>query len=141
MNTKSSFIPRAGLLGWLLLAFIVALAAFPLAVHAAEATPGGAPVNEATQGWLLNLLTLGAASHPWIASLLAFMGTARLWFKPVSSFVHSIIDLTPSKSDDALFNRALLFFHENAVGRVLAWLIDWITSVKIAKPNPTAPSV
>ena len=143
MNTHTRLTPiaRTGLLGWMLFAVVLCLAAFPFAVHAADAAPAvAAPINEATQSWLLNLITLVAASHPWVTSLLAFMGTARLWFKPVSSFIHSIVDLTPSKNDDALLNKVLLFFNENAVGRILAWTLDWLTSVKITKPTPPTPT-
>jgi len=94
-----------------------------------------------TQNVILSVLTKLMASHPWVATLLAFMGTMRAWAKPVSSLVHSIVDLTPSKTDDSLLNSVTSFFTDTPLGRFLAYLLDWLTSIKIQPPAAKPPVV
>ena len=86
--------------------------------------------QNAVLGFFLKL----AASHAWFATVLSFMALSRVWAKPVSSFIHTVIDLTPSKADDGMLNSVMLFFTANSIGKFLAYLIDWLTSIKIVPP-------
>lgn len=120
---------------------IAALFAIP-SLHAQDVVPVVAPavvsdpvvpvaITNALQGFIVSL----AQNHAWLAGLIAFLGTMRLWAKPALSIVHSVVDLTPTKVDDGWFNGLLLFFNTNAVGKVLAYLLDWATSIKIQAPT------
>lgn len=82
-------------------------------------------------GFLLKLI----GTHPWIATVIAFMGICRTGAKPIFSFIHFVVDTTPSKSDDGLLNSVCLWFTVNPIGRSLAFLIDWFTSIKIVAPG------
>jgi hypothetical protein len=84
-------------------------------------------------GWLLGL----AKTHPWVATVITILGGARLWVKPVFSFVHWVIDLTPSASDNAVFDRVLAWFH-SPLGSKVAYLLDWAFSIKIIPPAAPA---
>lgn len=97
------------------------------------------PISAETQDSILGFLTGLAAKYPLVTTLLAAVGFARVWVKPVCSILHSIVDLTPSKTDDGWWATAQDFFTNNAVGKALAFLVDWLGSVKLvppAKPNP-----
>lgn len=85
-------------------------------------------------GWLLKL----AQVHPFVATLFTIVGLARVWVKPVFSIVHWLIDLTPSGSDNAVFDRLVAWFH-TPVGSKIAYLLDWAFSIKIIPPAKPAP--
>lgn len=124
----------------LLLVLVVAVFGF-LCVNAyaqADASPAPLASNDA-MNFILVFITNLAAKYPVVATVLTIMGSARLWMKPVSSIVHQIVELTPSKRDDGALTAVLAFFNENPVGRFLAYLFDWLLSVKIQKPS--APDV
>ncbi|MBC8010056.1 MAG: hypothetical protein H7067_08165 [Burkholderiales bacterium] len=88
---------------------------------------------------LLGLFLQLASTHPWIASVLSFMALCRVWAKPACSILHAVVDLTPSKTDDGLFNGVLGWF-ASPLGRKVAYLIDWLTSIKIQPPGVKAPA-
>lgn len=84
---------------------------------------------------VLAVFTKLVVKYPWLATVIAFIGAARLWAKPLSSMVHHFVELSPTKRDDDWLKAFISFFHENAVGRVLAYLLDWFTSIKLQVPN------
>lgn len=118
----------------LLLAVLAALfvATFALAEDVAAS---GAPLSNEAQGFILSLLTSAVVKWPVLSTLVAFVGSMRLWAKPLFSLVHSVIELTPSKWDDDLWAKAYDFFTANPVGKTLAWLLDWLGSVKVVPPG------
>jgi hypothetical protein len=63
------------------------------------------------------------------------MGMARVWAKPLSSIVHNFVELSPSKRDDDWLKSFTAFFNQNPIGRVLNYILDWTTSIKIQVPN------
>jgi len=79
-----------------------------------------------------------AKSHPWIATLISVMGLCRIFAKPIFSFIHAIIDLTPSTKDDGVLASLSKFFAEHWLGKVITYLIDWTTSIKIVSPSRAA---
>jgi hypothetical protein len=89
------------------------------------------------QNIILNLLLSLAQSHPWIATVITVIGSARIWAKPAFSLVHWVIDLTPGTNDNAMLDRLVAWFH-SPVGSKVAYLLDWVLSIKIIPP--AAPS-
>lgn len=85
------------------------------------------------QNIILNLLLSLAQSHPWIATVITVIGSARIWAKPAFSLVHWVIDLTPGTSDNALLDRLVAWFH-GPLGSKVAYLLDWVLSIKIIPP-------
>ena len=87
-----------------------------------------------TENIILGFFLKLAQDHGWLATLLAVMAMMRLWAKPVSSIIHQVVDLTPTTWDNGVLNSFARFFNENALGRVLAYVLDWLTSIKITPP-------
>lgn len=110
-------------------------------VAAAAAVPAalGPVLPVEAQNFILELLGKLMISHPWVATLVAVLGSMRLWAKPVFSLVHTIIDATPSKYDDGIWAALYAFFTVNPVGKFLAYLLDWFASVKITPAAPVTP--
>ena len=79
-----------------------------------------------------------ATEHAWLATLISIMGLARVFAKPIFSFIHAIIDLTPSTKDDGILASLTTFFAEHWIGKIIAYLIDWTTSIKIVSPSRAA---
>lgn len=117
----------------------------PAAAQSVVSAPTAAPdlspaVNAQAAGdsnallaWFLSF----AGAHPWVATILGIMAFCRAWAKPASSLIHAIVDLTPSKVDDGIFNAVLLWFN-GPIGSKVAYLIDYVTSIKIVPPaKPT----
>lgn len=108
--------------------------AFGQSITAADAS---AVLPVEAQNIVLNLLLSLAQSHPWIATLITVIGSARLWAKPVFSLVHVVIDLTPGTSDNAFFDKVVEWFH-SPLGSKVAYLLDWALSIKIIPPAAPA---
>jgi hypothetical protein len=68
-----------------------------------------------------------AMKFPVAMAIVVFMGSARLFFKPVMSFIHGIVEATPSKSDDA----KLLVVESSKAFKAFAWLVDLLASIKL----------
>lgn len=88
-----------------------------------------------TQNFVLNILTVLVAKYPWLATIIAVVGSMRLWAKPVFSALHALALLTPSKWDDGLWERLNTFFTDTAAGKFLAYLLDWFASIKVVPPT------
>lgn len=114
----------------------------PVFLFAQEAVPVVPVLPADAQNFILDLLGRLMVSHPWVATLVAVLGSMRLWAKPLFSLIHTIVDATPSKTDDGLWATAYAFFTVNPVGKFIAYALDWFASVKItppAKPADPAP--
>jgi len=124
------------------LAFVALLYCLGTVAHAAAldsaATITAAPttvIDPATQNSVLGFFLDLAIHHAWFATVLSIMGLSRVWAKPLSSFIHFVADLTPSPYDNGIINSAMLFFTTNPIGKFLAYLFDWLTSIKITPPK------
>ena len=119
------------------LAWLLLFAFFPLLVVAAEAV--AAPATPEVPNFVLVFLTNLIATHPKVATLVGILGTMRLWAKPAFTLIHSVVDTTPSTKDDAVLGKVTNFFAANPVGKMLAYLLDYVTSIKIVpvQPKPT----
>jgi hypothetical protein len=94
-----------------------------------------APVSAETTNFLTGLLTTALVKYPVLTTVIAFVGSMRVWAKPVFSIVHQIVDLTPSTSDNDFLAKFTTFFQQNPIGRTLAYLLDWFASVKVNPPT------
>jgi hypothetical protein len=68
-----------------------------------------------------------ASNHPALAAVFMGIGMARSIFKPLSSFVHSIVEVTPSTKDNEMLTKA----EGSAVYKWLLYALDYIASIKI----------
>ncbi|HTJ78496.1 MAG TPA: hypothetical protein VL357_05830 [Rariglobus sp.] len=145
---KSKSTSAAPLFAWLLaalsIAFVLALFS-PATTHAATAAAGSTitadpstVVPDAAQNVILTFFLKLAVAHPLVATLLSLMGTARTWAKPVSSIIHTVVDLTPSTTDNGWLNTLMSWFTTTTTGKTVAYIIDWVTSIKIVPPAATS---
>lgn len=70
-----------------------------------------------------------AVQFPWLATVIFVMGIMRLVFKPLMALAHNVVEATPSKNDDTILAK----IESNVVFKVLAFLIDYVGSIKIKK--------
>lgn len=117
------------------------LAIFALATAASAQTltaDTSAMLTPEAQNFILGWLLALTKSHPWIATVITILGSARLWAKPLFSLVHMIADLTPSNSDNTVLDKAVTWFH-GPLGSKVAYLLDWTLSIKVIPPSAPAP--
>jgi hypothetical protein len=131
-------------LNWLF-AFVACIGALFISgfAHAQEIT--AAPEMPITltpeaQNFVLDLFTGLIAKYPVLATLVAILGSMRVWAKPFFSAVHALVQLTPSKTDDGWWASAYDFFTLTPTGKTLAWLLDYVASIKLVPPAKTAPA-
>ena len=72
-----------------------------------------------------------ALHYPWFALLISVMGSARLWFKPLSQLVHWAVLQTKTTADDEWVaeverSRAWAWFW---------WVVDYVASIKRDPPG------
>lgn len=106
--------------------------AIPKAIPVAEAYGGG---DEVAPNVALDFFKALTADHAWLATLIVIMGALRAVAKPLFSLIHSIIDVTPSTWDNGVVSRITNFFLLNPVGKTIAYVLDWLTSIKIKPPT------
>jgi hypothetical protein len=105
---------------------------FPVVLLAQDAAPVLSP--DATN-FLTGLLQTALVKYPVLTTIVTLVGSMRVWAKPVFSILHQIVDLTPTQADNDFMAKLLTFFQHNPVGRVLAYLLDWLASVKVNPPK------
>lgn len=88
-------------------------------------------------GAIVSAFLLGlVAKYPIITGVLMAVGVARAIFKPLFSFLHAVVDATPSSKDNA----ALAKVEKSKVYKIVAYLLDYLGSIKIEKPAAPAPA-
>lgn len=104
---------------------MMAVFLFPMVALAEEA---------AVPGWIDGLaaflkpqLEALAAQYPVLASILFIIGVARLVLKPVFSILRTIVEATPSQSDNALLDNV----EKSVPMRAVMYALDWLFSVKL----------
>lgn len=70
-----------------------------------------------------------AAKQPILLSVLAGIGIARLIFKPLFTFLQSVVDATPTMKDNEFLAKVM----ESKVYKGLAFVLDYVGSIKIPK--------
>lgn len=73
----------------------------------------------------------GDGQH-WIVRLMVWIGVARVLFKVVFTMLSELVKKTPSEKDNAWLDGIL----KSNTYAAVAFLFDWILSVKLPKLNP-----
>lgn len=71
-----------------------------------------------------------AAKYPILLTIAAIMGMARLILKPLMTFLHEMVVVTETKRDDEILAKV----ETSAVYKGLLFVLDWVFSLKLAKP-------
>ncbi len=114
---------------------------FTVCVFAQDVT-NGAPVPilpgagaDAAAGAFTALIGALTAKYGVILTVIAWIGILRAVFKPLMSFVESVVKATPGKADDA----AIAHFETGPVYKWLIWSLDWLASIKPPAGPTTNP--
>ena len=84
---------------------------------------------EALSEFLRPLLEAYAGNYGWAVTILTYMGTFRLIFKPLMTGIEGVIAATPSKKDDETLKEV----KAHTAYKVVVWLVDFLGSIKIDK--------
>ncbi len=104
------------------------LLALPMLALAQDAPEG----SEAVGGILAffsPLLEAAAGKYGWVVTIFVVMGVLRAVMKPIFSIVEAIVVATPGKDDD----KFLADMKAHAVYKWIAWILDYLASVKLPK--------
>lgn len=73
-----------------------------------------------------------------LVQALAIMASLRLVLKPILAAIPAVVEATPSKSDDVLWNKV----KSSPYFTVVLFLLDYFASLKIQvkKPEPVEPA-
>jgi hypothetical protein len=82
---------------------------------------------------IANFLTPLVVKFPWIASIVSVLGIARLILKPLFTFLHTVVQATPSLKDDEL----LLKTEESKAFKWVVFGLDYVFSIKLIHPTTT----
>jgi hypothetical protein len=74
-------------------------------------------------------LTGFVAKYPVIAAVVAYVGIARLIFKPLMTFLKEVVAVTPSTKDDELLAKA----ESSKAYSMLVFALDYFSSIKLSK--------
>ena len=76
-----------------------------------------------------NLIETYGAQYPAVVSIIAIVGTLRLFVKPVMAAIEQIVAATPTKEDDKFLKE----LKESEAYKWFVFLLDWLTSIKLPK--------
>lgn len=83
---------------------------------------------------LTDLINALSGEHNFIVTVLAWMASARLVFKPISLAVLKYVEVTPSLKDNEILEK----IENNKFLKLLSWLLDYATSIKVPTNKPTS---
>lgn len=72
-----------------------------------------------------------AGKYPWLATVLAVVAACRLLLKPLFTFLHEVVKVTPSQKDDVLLAKV-------EASRVFRWVVfalDYLLSIRLIHPQ------
>lgn len=75
------------------------------------------------------LIAQFAAQYPVIASIIFFIGLARLVFKPLFAIARSVTQATPSASDDKFLDEV----ESSKIYKAISFVLDYVGSIKLPK--------
>jgi chromatin segregation and condensation protein Rec8/ScpA/Scc1 (kleisin family) len=78
---------------------------------------------------ILAFILAFASKYPAVASVIFFMGTMRLFMKPIVTCVKEIVALTESKKDDEMVEKV----EQSKAYKTIVFILDYILSVKPIK--------
>ena len=73
--------------------------------------------------FIIDLVT----KYPWFSMVCIFIGIFRLIFKPAMALVKSVIMITPSLADDAIWKR----WEDSSIYKLIIWIVDYLLSIKL----------
>jgi len=76
------------------------------------------------------------AQYPSTMKVVLVIGLARVFMKPTMSFLRQVITLTETKKDDTILKK----IEENAIFKMVLYVLDWSLSVKLRQENKSKPS-
>ncbi len=76
---------------------------------------------------ILGFFVQFAQNWPFLATLIAVMGTFRLFFKPLVTLIHAWVAASPSKKDDEI----LVKVESSGWYKAIMFIVDYIASVKL----------
>jgi hypothetical protein len=105
--------------------FFFILFLLPLVLLAQEAVDPAPliPVPIESGTWIEFL----ASRFPLFISIVAIIGTSRLIFKALHTFIRSVVQATPTKKDDLMLDNA----EKSKAFKFVVWLVDYIASIKL----------
>lgn len=74
------------------------------------------------------ILTL-VLKYPNLAAFVAFVGLARLVIKPLMTFLHEFVLVTPSDKDNEFLKR----IEDSKVTKAALYVLDYLGSIKVKK--------
>jgi len=80
-------------------------------------------------GFLQPLLEIYAGSQGWLVAVIAYIGSARAFIKPLMSVARAYVDFTKSDKD----NKKLDELEKGNTLKSILYAIDWLTSIKFKK--------
>lgn len=82
---------------------------------------------EAIADFLKPLLEAYGGEYGWAVTVLTYIGTFRVIFKPLMTGIEGVIAATPSKEDD----KKLAEIKEHKAYKFVVWLVDFLGSIKL----------
>lgn len=76
---------------------------------------------------LTNLVLNLIQSYPKLGTIVAIIGTLRVIFKPLFSFLDVIVAATPSTKDEELLGKV----KDSKAFKAFSFLVDYVGSIKI----------
>lgn len=86
-------------------------------------------------GFLKPLMEAYAGNYGWALAVVAYVGTFRLFFKPIMAAIETSIKESESKADDKVLEKV----QGNVVYKAFVFLLDLLASIKL-KPKAVVAS-
>lgn len=83
---------------------------------------------------VISMVSTLASRHPWVTTVLMVVGWCRIIVKPMFSFLHEVVKVTPSERDDVWLAKV----ESSRIYKALVWALDWLFSVKLIHPKTGA---
>jgi hypothetical protein len=80
-------------------------------------------------GFLKPLFEAYLGGYGVVVQIVAIIGTARAFMKPIMSFLHEFVVLTPTLKDDEILKK----LEDSKIFKVVLYVLDWILSLKFIK--------
>ena len=75
----------------------------------------------------IQMVTDLMGKYPQLAQVLVIVGTLRLVFKPLFTFLHQFVDATPTTRDNEFLSKV----EGSKAYKLVAWAMDYFASVKM----------
>lgn len=94
----------------------------------------GPHISQGVTDAIASFLTPLVAKYTWLATIISVLGIARLILKPLFTFLHTVVQTTPTTKDDDLLTRT-----ENSTAfKWVVFILDYVFSIKLIHPKTTS---